>query len=61
VLNGFIVIAPWDLVKYDEGTVKTAETVSEAAEGSVNAVSSVAFPLFLTNVMFIFWILINVF
>lgn len=61
VLNGYTITAPWDLIKYDEDTIKSAQAVGEAATGGANAVSSVAFPLFLTNVMFIFWILINVF
>lgn len=61
VNNGLSLVLPWNIINYDEGTKDTSEKVGEVAEGTSTAVAAATFPLFLTNVMYIFWILINVF
>lgn len=49
------------LIKYDAGTIQATKQIAQATQASADGTSSIAMPLFLSNVMFVFWILINVF
>ncbi|KAL4496540.1 hypothetical protein ABPG72_015901 [Tetrahymena utriculariae] len=58
---GITLTLPWNLVNYDPGTKQTSETISQTTKGVGTAVAAATIPLSLMNIMYIFWLLINVF
>ncbi|EAR96598.2 endonuclease/exonuclease/phosphatase family protein (macronuclear) [Tetrahymena thermophila SB210] len=58
---GIQLTLPWNLVNYDPGTKQTSQTISQTTKGVSTAVASATIPLALMNIMYIFWLLINVF
>ena len=59
--NGRLVQLPYSLINYDAATVQAAATTQAVSQAMADTTSTMAFPLTLTNVMFIFWLMINVF
>jgi len=51
---------PWNLVKLSEGEKKAAEAIGSAASAASTVAAAAALPLALSNVMYVFWLLINV-
>ncbi|KAL4477533.1 hypothetical protein ABPG74_002683 [Tetrahymena malaccensis] len=58
---GITLTLPWNLINYDPGTKQTSQTISQTTKGVGTAVAAATIPLSLMNIMYIFWLLINVF
>lgn len=59
--NGVTLKVKSNIIKYDEAVIETTKVISSTSEAASQTTSTLAMPLFLSNVMFVFWLLINVF